>query len=79
MATHITVLKFGGTSIEDGAAFARVAKIIKTRTTAPLVVIVWALSGVTTRLLKVSMALLIRGVENSLALKRFTYALQLPR
>lgn len=68
MSTHITVVKFGGTSIEDGAAFARVVKIIKSRATAPLVVIVSALSGVTNALIESFRGVAHRGVENSLAL-----------
>lgn len=68
MATHITVVKFGGTSIEDSAAFARVAKIIKTRAKPALVVIVSAMSGVTNALIESFRSASTRGVENSLAL-----------
>ena len=67
MATHITVVKFGGTSIEDSVAFARVAKIIKTAMSSPLVVIVSAMSGVTNALIESFSGVADRGVENSLA------------
>ena len=68
MATHITVLKFGGTSIQDGDAFARVAGIIKARRSSALVVIVSAMSGVTNALIESFRGVATRGVENSLAL-----------
>ena len=68
MATHITIIKFGGTSIQDSAAFARVAEIIKVRTKSPLVVIVSAMSGVTNALIESFRDVSSRGVENSLAL-----------
>jgi aspartate kinase len=68
VATHITVLKFGGTSIQDGAAFARVAKIIKRTRSSALVVIVSAMSGVTNTLIDSFQSVATRGVENSLAL-----------
>jgi aspartate kinase len=68
VATHITVLKFGGTSIQDGTAFARVAEIIKTRAKSSIVVIVSALSGVTNALIESFRGVSTRGVENSLAL-----------
>ena len=68
LATHITVLKFGGTSIEDGAAVARVGPSIKARARAATVVIVSAMSGVTNALIESFRSVSNRGVENSLAL-----------
>lgn len=48
MTTHINVIKFGGTSIQDRDAFARVAKIVKRkRPRAGLIVVVSTMSGVT--------------------------------
>lgn len=41
------VLKFGGTSVEDGAAFARATEIIGTRRERQPVVVVSAMAGVT--------------------------------
>ena len=68
VATHITVLKFGGTSIEDGDAFARVARIIKAKRSCALVVIVSAMSGVTNALIESFRGVSSRGVAGSLAL-----------
>jgi aspartate kinase len=68
VATHITVVKFGGTSIENGAAFARVAKVVKRRAKSGLVVIVSAMSGVTNTLIDSFQNAASRGVESSLAL-----------
>jgi len=47
----IKVLKFGGTSLEDGPAFDRAAQIVRANKGAPLVVIGSAMSGVTDTLL----------------------------
>src|SRR6266436_8596938 len=46
-----TVLKFGGTSVEDAAAFERVAEIVRAERRARPVVVVSAMSGVTDALL----------------------------
>jgi aspartate kinase len=51
VATHITVIKFGGTSIQDAPAFERVAQIVKTRESSPLIVVASAMSGVTDALI----------------------------
>ena len=51
MTTHITVVKFGGTSIQDADAFERVAQIVKTKKRTALVVVVSAMSGVTDALI----------------------------
>lgn len=67
-ATQITVLKFGGTSIQNGAAFARVAAIIKAKRSAALVVIVSAMSGMTNALIECFRGASTHGVANSLAL-----------
>jgi aspartate kinase len=44
-------MKFGGTSLEDGAAFQRVAQIIDSKSSANAVVVVSAMSGVTDALI----------------------------
>lgn len=51
MSTHITVVKFGGTSIQDSDAFERVAHIVKAKKRSALVVVVSAMSGVTDALI----------------------------
>jgi aspartate kinase len=52
LLTPLRVLKFGGTSVEDWAAFERVAGIVGAHAETPLVVIVSAMSGVTDALIK---------------------------
>jgi aspartate kinase len=52
VTTRITVVKFGGTSIKDQAAFERVAQIINAKKPRALVVIVSAMSGVTDALIE---------------------------
>ena len=52
MSTHITVVKFGGTSIQDAPAFMRVARIVKGKQSSPLIVVASAMSGVTDALIK---------------------------
>jgi len=47
VATHITVLKFGGTSIQDATAFTRVAQIVKAKESTSTIVVASAMSGVT--------------------------------
>jgi aspartate kinase len=74
VATHITVIKFGGTSIQDGAAFARVAEIIKERAKSPLVVIVSAMNGVTNALIESFRDVSTRGVESSLSLLEIQFS-----
>jgi aspartate kinase len=64
--THITVLKFGGTSIQDGDAFERVARIVKAKRT-PAVVVVSAMSGVTDALIAGFRGVSTEGVDYSLA------------
>lgn len=51
MDTHITVVKFGGTSIQDAPAFMRVAQIVKAKESSPLIVVASAMSGVTDALI----------------------------
>jgi aspartate kinase len=46
-----TVIKFGGTSVEDASAFRRVTKIVRANESARVVVVVSAMSGVTDALL----------------------------
>ncbi len=49
--TSATVMKFGGTSVEDAAAFERVSNIVRLSEHAPPVVVVSAISGMTDALL----------------------------
>jgi aspartate kinase len=51
LAANITVMKFGGTSLEDGPAFARIAEIVSSFRRSPLVIVVSAMSGVTNALI----------------------------
>jgi aspartate kinase len=67
VATHITVLKFGGTSIQDRAAFERVAQIVKVKHSSALIVVVSAMSGVTDALIESFRSVSTRGVNESLA------------
>ena len=68
MATHITVAKFGGTSIQDSAAFKRVAQIVIAKQSLPLVVVVSAMSGVTDALIASFRGAATHGPDESLAL-----------
>ena len=61
--THCTVLKFGGTSVEDAPAFARVTGIVRARVGARPVVVVSALARVTDALLASVEAGTTRGLE----------------
>ena len=45
------ILKFGGTSVADAAAFERAVQIVREQTSAPVVVIVSAMSGITDALI----------------------------
>ena len=65
--THITVIKFGGTSIKDRAAFDRVSRIVEAKKAAPLVVIVSAMSAVTDALIASFRGVLTKGVNESFA------------
>jgi aspartate kinase len=65
---HITVLKFGGTSIQDGDAFERVARIVKAKRRPAPVVVVSAMSGVTDALITTLRGVTTQGVDKSLAL-----------
>lgn len=51
MDAHITVAKFGGTSIQDAPAFTRVAQIVKAKDSSSLIVVASAMSGVTDALI----------------------------
>ena len=53
MVTNIKVLKFGGTSVADAAAFERAVEIVRANHDSPVVVIVSAMSGVTDALIAV--------------------------
>ena len=52
MSGYIKVLKFGGTSVADAAAFERAAEIVRANVASPVVVIVSAMSGVTDALIE---------------------------
>ena len=67
MATHITVAKFGGTSIEDSDAFKRAALIVKAKQAQPLVVVVSAMSRVTDALIASFRGAATYGPDESLA------------
>ena len=54
METNIKILKFGGTSVGDAAAFQRAAQIVRANQDAPVVVVVSAMSGVTDALIAAS-------------------------
>lgn len=54
MVTNIKVLKFGGTSVADAAAFERAVEIVRANRNSPVVVVVSAMSGVTDALIAVS-------------------------
>jgi len=68
VATHITVAKFGGTSIQDSDAFKRVTQIIQAQEQSPLVVVVSAMSGVTDALIASYRDAATHGADRSLAL-----------
>jgi aspartate kinase len=51
VSDQLTVMKFGGTSVEDDQAFQRVAHIVDSNESSNLVVIVSAMSGVTNALI----------------------------
>ena len=53
MATNIKVLKFGGTSVADAAAFERAVEIVRANHNSRIVVVVSAMSGVTDALIAV--------------------------
>ena len=44
-------MKFGGTSVEDGAAYDRVSNIVRSQLQSPAVVVALAMSGVTDALM----------------------------
>ena len=59
-------MKFGGTSVEDGAAFRRVVQLVKLRLRAKPVVVVSALAGVTDQLLDACRAAAQGGLPQAL-------------
>jgi aspartate kinase len=63
VAAQIRVIKFGGTSIQDRVAFARVARIVTAKRPRALVVIVSAMSGVTDALIESFRDVSTRGAE----------------
>lgn len=65
MATHITVVKFGGTSIQDAPAFERVARIVKAKQSPALIVVASAMSGVTDALIASFRGVSTNGIEAS--------------
>ena len=54
MPTHIKVMKFGGTSVEDWPAFERAAQIVRANADSGLVVVVSAMGGFTDALIRSS-------------------------
>lgn len=52
MASHVKIIKFGGTSVADAEAFQRAVRIVRANLEAPIVVVVSAMSGVTDALIK---------------------------
>jgi aspartate kinase len=52
VAAYIRVLKFGGTSVGDAAAFERAVQIVRANQSSPVVVVVSAMSGVTNALIR---------------------------
>lgn len=62
----MVVMKFGGTSVEDAAALARMAEIAADRQMEKPVVVVSAMAGITDRLLELS-SLALSGAEEYLA------------
>jgi len=65
VATHITVVKFGGTSIQDVPAFERVAQIVNDKNSSPLIVVASAMSGVTDALVACFRGVSTKGIEAS--------------
>lgn len=65
MATHITLVKFGGTSIQDAPAFERVAQIVKDKNSSPLIVVASAMSGVTDALIASFRGVSTQGIQAS--------------
>ena len=63
--SHITVVKFGGTSIQDARAFERVAQIVKDKKSSPLIVVASAMSGVTDALIASFRGVSTQGIEAS--------------
>ena len=51
LTTHVTVMKFGGSSLKDGSAFRGVANIVSRCPNSPQIVIASAMSGMTNALL----------------------------
>jgi len=68
VSSNITVVKFGGTSIQDGAAFERVSQIVRAKRSLQLVIVVSAMSGVTDALIQSFRSVSSHGVDASLAL-----------
>jgi aspartate kinase len=61
------VMKFGGTSVADAAAFENVARIVAARREASPVVVVSAMSGVTDTLLGATITAVEQNVDNAIA------------
>lgn len=57
------VLKFGGTSVADTAAFERAVQIVREHTSAPVVVVVSAMSGITDALISANRAVIEKNLQ----------------
>src|SRR5262245_18795522 len=57
------VLKFGGTSVADAAAFKRAVQIVREYRTAPVVVVVSAMSGMTDALISANREIINRQLQ----------------
>ena len=68
MAEKLTVLKFGGSSLEDASAFERVARIVCSCASRSRVVVVSAMSGMTDALLASATSAAEGNLDNAMAL-----------
>ena len=57
------VLKFGGTSVSDAAAFERAVQIVREHTNEPVVVVVSAMSGMTDALISANREIINKQLE----------------
>lgn len=57
------VLKFGGTSVADAAAFERAVQIVREHTSAPVVVVVSAMSGITDALISANLEVINKQLQ----------------
>src|ERR1044072_8310203 len=57
------VFKFGGTSVADAAAFERAVQIVREYTSAPVLVVVSAMSGITDALISANRAVIEKNLQ----------------